>query len=63
MKRTLGFVVFPGFQILDLVAITVFELANALPGGPFYDITMLSEHGGAVTSSAGVRVDTTGPER
>lgn len=58
MKRTLGFVVFPGFQVLDLVAITVFELANALPGGPFYDITMLSEHGGAVTSSAGVRVDT-----
>jgi transcriptional regulator GlxA family with amidase domain len=58
MKKTLGFVVFPGFQILDLVAIAVFELANALPGGPFYDIAMLSEQGGAVTSSAGVRVDT-----
>jgi transcriptional regulator GlxA family with amidase domain len=56
--KSIGFMVFPGFQIVDLSAVTVFEVANGLPGGPFYDIAMLSEHGGAVASSAGVRVDT-----
>jgi transcriptional regulator GlxA family with amidase domain len=58
MSRSIGFIVFPGFQIVDLSAVTVFEVANGLPGGPFYDIEMLSEHGGAVASSSGVRIDT-----
>lgn len=56
--RDVGFAVFPGFQILDMVAVTVFEVANSLPGGPFYKITMLSESGGSVASSSGVRVET-----
>jgi transcriptional regulator GlxA family with amidase domain len=65
MKKRVGFVVSPGFQILDLVAITVFELANAEAGKPVYEIQMLSEHGGSVASSSGVRVDTKrfGPAR
>ncbi len=58
MKKRIGFVVFPGFQILDLVAITVFELANAGTSQPIYEIDMLSEHGGAVASSSGVRIET-----
>lgn len=58
MQKTIAFVVFPGFQIVDLAAITVFELANNLPGGPRYDIQMLSEHGGLVASSALAKVDT-----
>ena len=49
--KTIGFVVFPGFQILDMVAVTVFEVANELPGGPYYKVDMLSEHGGSVASS------------
>jgi transcriptional regulator GlxA family with amidase domain len=56
MKKSIGLLLFPGFQIVDLAAITVFEIANLMPGGPFYQITMLSEHGGAVPSSAGVAV-------
>lgn len=56
--KTIGFVVFPGFQILDMVAVTVFEVANELPGGPYYKVDMLSEHGGGVTSSAGVKIET-----
>ncbi|WP_296000943.1 GlxA family transcriptional regulator [Rugamonas sp.] len=55
--KTLAFVIFPGFQIVDLAAVTVFEVANSLPGGPYYDIKMYSEHGGNVVSSAGVGVD------
>jgi len=58
MKKRLGLLVFPDFQILDMVAITVFELANELSGKPVYDIELLSEHGGLVRSSAGVQIDT-----
>lgn len=56
--KTVGFVVFPGFQILDMVAVTVFEVANELPGGPFYTVDLFSEQGGSVASSSGVRVET-----
>jgi len=57
MKKV-GLVLFPGFQIVDLAAVTVFELANSLGGKPVYDIAILSETGGPVVSSSGVRVDT-----
>jgi len=57
MKR-IGFVVFPGFQILDLAAVTVFEMANRQAPHPRYDIRLLSEHGGAVVTSAGIAVET-----
>ncbi len=57
MKK-LGLILFPGFQIVDLAAVTVFELANSLGGKPVYDIAMLSESGGTVASSSGVRVET-----
>lgn len=57
MKR-IGLVVFPGFQILDLVAVSVFELANSVGKAAAYDIQVLSEHGGLVPSSSGVPVET-----
>jgi transcriptional regulator GlxA family with amidase domain len=57
MKR-IGLVVFPGFQILDLVAISVFELANSVGKATAYDIEVLSEQGGLVPSSSGVPVET-----
>ncbi|CAM2152956.1 AraC family transcriptional regulator, transcriptional activator FtrA [Pararobbsia alpina] len=56
MKR-IGLVIFPGFQILDLVAVSVFEVANSWLEKPEYDVHLLSEYGGQVTSSSGVRVD------
>jgi transcriptional regulator GlxA family with amidase domain len=57
--KTLGFILFPGFQIVDLAGVAVFELANELHGTPVYDFAMLSESGGPVRSSSGVRVETT----
>ncbi len=57
MKR-IGLVVFPGFQILDLVAISVFELANTAAKARVYEIEVLSEHGGLVASSSGVPIET-----
>lgn len=58
IMKKVGLVVFPGFQILDLVAATAFELANAAAPRPIYDVHLLSETGGLVVSSSGVRVET-----
>jgi transcriptional regulator GlxA family with amidase domain len=59
MKR-LGIVTFPGFQILDLAAAGVFEVANLLADRKTYDVMLLSEHGGTVVSSSGITVNTQG---
>jgi transcriptional regulator GlxA family with amidase domain len=58
IMKKIGLVVFPGFQILDLVAATAFELANDASPRPAYDVRLLSETGGMVASSSGVRVET-----
>ncbi len=55
MKRV-GVVVFPGFQILDLAAVSVFEMVNVVTGRNTYEVTILSEPGGPVVSSSGVSV-------
>jgi transcriptional regulator GlxA family with amidase domain len=57
MKR-IGVVVFPGFQILDMVAISVFELANLEAAQPEYAVEIISEQGGMVRSSSGVEIAT-----
>jgi transcriptional regulator GlxA family with amidase domain len=57
MKR-IGVVVFPGFQILDMVAISVFELANLEVDQPEYAVEVISEQGGMVRSSSGVEIAT-----
>jgi transcriptional regulator GlxA family with amidase domain len=56
--RTIAFVVSPDFQVLGLSALTVFEVANKVVGQQAYAIELLSEHGGAVPSSAGFAVQT-----
>jgi hypothetical protein len=57
MKR-LGLVVFPGFQILDLAAASVFEVANLFASRPTYEVGLYSEQGGRVASSSGIEVET-----
>jgi transcriptional regulator GlxA family with amidase domain len=56
--RHVGVVVFPGFQILDMVAVSVFELANLEARQPEYEVEVISEHGGMVRSSSGVEIAT-----
>jgi len=56
---TVGFVVSPGFQVMSLAAMSVFELASGKDGKPLYDITLLSETGGAIPSSLGMAMQTT----
>lgn len=59
VDRTIAFLVFDGFQILDLAGpLSVFELANARCGRPAYDLQTVSQNGGRVCSSAGLMVET-----
>ncbi len=57
MQR-IGFIVLPGFQLMSVGALSVFELANEEMGEPVYEVRLLSEHGGCVRSSIGVGVAT-----
>jgi len=54
----IAFVVFPNFQVMGFATITVFEVANFVIGGAAYDVTLLSEHGGLVRTTAGFPVQT-----
>jgi transcriptional regulator GlxA family with amidase domain len=56
--QRIGFVVYPGFNVLSLAELTVFEFANRAVGEPAYEVEILSEAGGPVRSSIGVIVDT-----
>ena len=54
----IAFNVLPGFQMMTLGVISVFEFANREMGEPVYEVRLLSENGGAVQSSMGVSVET-----
>ena len=54
----IAFVVFPNFQVMGFATITVFEVANFVIGRAAYDVTLLSEHGGLVRTTAGFPVQT-----
>jgi transcriptional regulator GlxA family with amidase domain len=54
----IGFVIFPGFQVMAFGAVTVFEITNLVLGKPTYELTLLSECGGPVRASAGFSVET-----
>jgi transcriptional regulator GlxA family with amidase domain len=56
--HTIGFVVFPNFYLMGFAAVTAFEVANVVLGEPAYEVTVLSETGGLVRASAGMRVET-----
>jgi transcriptional regulator GlxA family with amidase domain len=54
----IGIVLYEGFQVINLAITTVFEFANITAGKPVYEVVLLSEHGGAVRTSAGFAVET-----
>ena len=57
MQR-IGFVVFPGYQVMSFAVISVFEFANFQIGRPHYDVRLLSERGGPTNTSIGMRIET-----
>src|SRR5262249_51428412 len=57
MQR-IGFIVFPGFNVMTCAVIAAFELANREMGDPVYDVRLLSETGGSIRASIGMSVAT-----
>jgi transcriptional regulator GlxA family with amidase domain len=57
MQRV-GFVTFPNFGAMGLATLSTFEHANLTRGEQVYEVTLLSETGGPVDSSAGFSVMT-----
>jgi transcriptional regulator GlxA family with amidase domain len=57
MSHAVAFFLFPGFHVLDLAALTIFDVANKQPGGPFYELKILSLEGGVIRSSAGAIIE------
>jgi len=55
--RRINFVVYPGFSVIALAAASVFETANMVEGKPLYDLHFVSETGGAVEASSGMRIE------
>jgi transcriptional regulator GlxA family with amidase domain len=55
---TVGFVVTPGFPVMSLAALSVFEFANIESDHSIYEVTVLSEHGGAVPTTMGTTLNT-----
>lgn len=56
--RRIGFVVYPDYSLVGLAAVTAFEIANAISDETVYDLHFISEHGGGVRTSAGVKLET-----
>jgi len=56
--QRVGVVVSPGFQVMSLAALAAFEFANSSVERPFYDVSVLSEAGGRVSSSLGLAIET-----
>ena len=56
---TVGFVVTPGFPVMSLAALSVFEFANYSAETKLYDIQVLSEDGMPVPSASGTSLETT----
>ena len=52
MQR-IGFIVFPGFQVMSFAVISAFEFANMEVGEPVYDVRLLSEIGGPSAARSG----------
>ncbi|MGP8432397.1 GlxA family transcriptional regulator [Paraburkholderia fungorum] len=51
-----GFIVYPGFQLVCLAASSVFEVADRVLGVPHYEVTIRSEAGGTIRGTAAVSV-------
>ncbi|MBY3599059.1 GlxA family transcriptional regulator [Rhizobium bangladeshense] len=54
----IAFLLYPGFQIMSLAAVSVFEFANLELGRKAYDITYISEAGGVLRTSLGMSIET-----
>jgi transcriptional regulator GlxA family with amidase domain len=57
--QNLAFVVTPGFPIMSLAALSVFEFANVSAERQLYELRILSEYGGQIRACGGASLETT----
>ena len=60
---TIGLIVFPAFSPMNLGVTSVFETANWKLESAEYKVTLLSEHGGPVSTSLGFQIQTSSFKR
>src|SRR5271169_4809171 len=53
-----GLIIYPNFSPMNFAATSVFEIANWKLGSAVYEVTLLSEQGGPVTTSLGNEIQT-----
>ncbi|MDR9226602.1 HTH-type transcriptional regulator CdhR [Burkholderia multivorans] len=56
--RRIGLVVVPQFQVMSLLALSVFDIANLRAGRALYEVSVISEDGGPVEASFGMVAST-----
>lgn len=56
--QTIGFLITHHFQIMSMAALSAFEFANLAASSPTYEVKTISEAGGPVSNSLGMRVET-----
>lgn len=56
--RHVGFIMEDGFQVMGLAALSAFEFANLQLGHMAYVVSIMSEKGGGIFSTLGMRVET-----
>lgn len=56
--RRINFMIYPGYSAMALAVITVFETVNMTRAEPYYEIRFVSEHGGLIQTSSGLKLHT-----
>lgn len=56
--RRISFIVYPGYSVMALAAVSVFETANQLSQSAKYELQFISEQGGPVKTSSGMQLHT-----
>lgn len=55
--RRITFAIYPGYSVMALAVVSAFEAANILEEQTLYGLRFVSESGGAVSTSSGMRLD------
>jgi transcriptional regulator GlxA family with amidase domain len=64
MTKNIGFLLYPGYQLLDMAGpLCAFEWASRIGGKPLYRIEMVSVRGGSISNSSGISIKTTALRR
>ncbi|MGO7704719.1 GlxA family transcriptional regulator, partial [Rhizobium ruizarguesonis] len=53
--QQIGFLLYPGFQIMSLASVSAFEFSNIELEEKVYEVRYLSEHGGPIAKRIGSR--------